>query len=145
MDSALGFPLIEVIATGNELLDGSISDTNTQRLALQLRPLGLKIKRSSVVNDDPIEMSRALASAASRSDIVIVSGGLGPTLDDLTLEVAAKTFGVGLVADRAAKENVLRRMKKFRRKLNPGHKKQFLIPRGSKNSLQASDYFKLRK
>lgn len=131
MDSTALFPLIEVIATGNELLDGTISDTNTQRLALRLRPLGLKIRRSSVVSDDPAEISRALAMAVSRSDIVVVSGGLGPTVDDLTLEIAAKTFGTKMVVSAAARRNVFRRIQRLKRKFNAGHEKQSLIPEGS--------------
>ncbi len=131
MDSTALFPLIEVIATGNELLDGTISDTNTQRLALKLRPLGLKIRRSSVVTDDPAEISRALALAVSRSDVVIVSGGLGPTTDDLTLDVAAKTFGSKMISSVQARRNVLNRVKKLKRKFNAGHEKQSMIPQGA--------------
>ncbi len=131
MDSTALFPLIEVIATGNELLDGTISDTNTQRFALKLRPLGLKIRRSSVVTDDPAEISRALALAVSRSDVVIVSGGLGPTTDDLTLAVAAKTFGSKMISSVQARRNVLNRIKRLKRKFNAGHEKQSMIPQGA--------------
>ncbi len=123
---------IEVIATGNELLDGTIADTNTQRLALKLKPLGLRIDRSSVIADDPQTISRALVEAASRSQIIIVSGGLGPTTDDLTLDVAAQTFGVPLIQSQVALQNVLRRLKKFGRKANAGNLKQSYVPEGSR-------------
>lgn len=127
------FPfLIEVIATGNELLDGTTADTNTQRLALVLRAYGLKIHRTTVIADDPQVISRALAEASVRSNLVVVSGGLGPTTDDITLDVAASTFGVPMVENALAKKNVLDRLKRIRRKANPGNLKQAFIPKGAK-------------
>ncbi|MBN8555855.1 MAG: CinA family nicotinamide mononucleotide deamidase-related protein [Deltaproteobacteria bacterium] len=122
---------IETIATGNELLDGSIIDSNSQRLANAIRPFGFKVTRTTIVPDTEEEISQALSDAAMRADVVIVSGGLGPTSDDLTLLVAAKTFGVMLIKDKKAEEIVLRRLKAFNRKANPGHTKQMFIPEGA--------------
>lgn len=124
---------IEVIATGNELLDGSIADTNTQRLASVIREYGLEISRASVVADDREAIASALSEAVMRSDCVVVSGGLGPTTDDITLEIAAEAFGRKMLEDSNAKKNVLKRMKVLGRKvLRDGHRKQFLIPSGAK-------------
>jgi nicotinamide-nucleotide amidase len=124
---------IEVISTGNELLDGSIADTNTQRLAAVIREYGLEISRATVVGDEREAIHSAIAEAVMRSDCVVVSGGLGPTTDDLTLEIAADAFGREMIEDSHAKRNVLNRMKSLGRKsLNPGHRKQFLIPAGAK-------------
>lgn len=124
-------PRIEVIATGNELLDGTISDTNTQRLALALKPFGLKISRTTVILDQIEDISRSISEAVLRSDIVVVSGGLGPTTDDITLEAAANAFGVRMLKDRQALKNVLNRLKRARRKPNAGNLKQAWIPEGS--------------
>lgn len=123
---------IEFLATGSELLDGSIYDRHTKYLAGQLRPLGFKIARTNIVSDDVNEIHEALVEVTKRSDIVLVSGGLGPTTDDRTLEVAAKCFGSGLVESPRARQNVLRMVKRHkRRKLNDGHRKMFLVPKGS--------------
>lgn len=125
---------IEVLATGNELLDGSILDRHTQSIATKLKPTGLKISRMGIVSDEIEELRLGLLESFSRSDVVIVSGGLGPTTDDRTLEVAAKCFGSEMIEDRGAKENVKNLLKRFGRleKLNDGHRKMFLIPKGSK-------------
>lgn len=131
MAAVLGHLSIEVIATGNELLDGTTSDTNTQRLALFLKEFGLKIHRTTVILDDPNAISRALVEAITRSDVVLVSGGLGPTTDDITLDVAARTFGVPMIKSSEALKNVNARLKRFNRKSNPGNLKQAFIPKGS--------------
>lgn len=123
---------IEVLATGNELLDGSISDKHSQSIGAYLRSLGLRLARTTIVGDDAPLIRQQLVEIGARSDVVIVTGGLGPTVDDLTLEVAAKAFGSTLVKDSQATKNVLALVKRHRRKLNPGHKKMMLIPRGSK-------------
>lgn len=123
---------IEVIATGNELLDGTTSDTNTAELARALRKFGLKIESITVVRDSERSISEVLARACTRSRIVVISGGLGPTSDDITLGVAAKTFGVSLVKNKLALQNVLRRLRHLKRaKLNAGRLKQSFIPEGS--------------
>jgi len=124
-------PLIEVIATGNELLDGTTADTNTQRLALMLKKFGFKIHRTTVVTDSPAEISRSISEAVMRSDIILVSGGLGPTTDDITLEVAASALGTPLVENKLARKNILSRLKKIGRKSNPGNMKQAWVPKGS--------------
>ncbi len=123
---------IEVISTGNELLDGTISDTNTQRLALALKPLGLKVRRSNVIGDDPATIQAQLVQSAVRSDILFISGGLGPTSDDLTLEVAAKTFGRKLIYSKEAWANVVERLRRFHREPNDSQRKQAMIPEGAK-------------
>ena len=104
---------IEVLATGNELLDGSILDRHTQSIATKLKPTGLKISRMGIVSDEIEELRLGLLESFSRSDVVIVSGGLGPTTDDRTLEVAAKCFGSEMIEDRGAKENVKNLLKRF--------------------------------
>lgn len=124
---------IEVVATGNELLDGSICDRHTQSLAQALAEFGIQIERTQIVRDQDAAIAKALLDAGIQSKVVIVTGGLGPTEDDRTLEVAAKAFGSRLVEDAKAKKNVLTRLKRFNRKvINDGHRKMMLIPKGSK-------------
>ncbi|MDB5037923.1 MAG: CinA-like protein [Bacteriovoracaceae bacterium] len=125
-------PKIEMVSTGNELLDGTISDTNTQTLALALKPLGLKISRTSVVPDERSSIAQAVVEAAARSDLVFISGGLGPTTDDMTLEVAAHALGKKMIFSSEAKRNVVVRLKRFKRRMmNPSQLKQFYIPEGA--------------
>jgi len=124
---------IEIVLTGNELLDGTTLDRHTQYLAERLRKLGFQIEQTCVVPDNEDKIRWAITEAALRSSAVIVTGGLGPTSDDLTLEVAAKAFGSNLVLSKRAQQNVMKRLKKLgRSKANESHRKMFFIPKGSK-------------
>ncbi|HRE90127.1 MAG TPA: CinA family nicotinamide mononucleotide deamidase-related protein [Myxococcota bacterium] len=87
---------IEILTIGNELLNGDLADTNTQRLARFARARGLFIQAAQTVPDTLEAIVDALALAARRADLILVSGGLGPTSDDLTLEAAARFAGVEL-------------------------------------------------
>ncbi len=125
----MGALKIEVLCTGHELLDGSIADTNTQRLAVKLRSLGLRIQRTTIVPDETSQIAEAATQAASRSQYVIVSGGLGPTSDDITLEAIAHAFGREMVFHKEAKANVLARLRFLKRKImNKSQQKQFYAP-----------------
>jgi nicotinamide-nucleotide amidase len=127
-----GSPRFEVIATGNELLDASILDRHTHSIGQALRERGWRLQRAQTLPDSFTDLSQAFLEAALRSEVVFVTGGLGPTSDDLSLEVAAKTFDRPMREFKQAKENVLNRMKFLGRKqLNPGHKKQMLAPSGA--------------
>ena len=83
----------EIITIGDELLRGEIVDSNKARIAERLLLLDLECRFQVSVLDDPADMRDAFRRAADRSDFVLVSGGLGPTRDDLTTEVMAETFG----------------------------------------------------
>jgi nicotinamide-nucleotide amidase len=89
----------EFLATGSELLGPHKSDRNSLFLAGRLLPLGIRLARKSVVPDDMAGIARALREAARRADILVVSGGLGPTADDLTAEAAGRAFRRPLVFD----------------------------------------------
>lgn len=124
---------VEVVATGDELLDGSISDTHTRRLAEVLAPFGAQIRACHVTRDQDEAIAKALVEAGLRSRVVIVTGGLGPTEDDRSLEVAARSFGSQLVHDARAERNVRARLKRQgRTQLNPGHHKMMRIPQGAR-------------
>ncbi len=87
-------PIVEFLVTGDEVMRGLIADTNTQITATKLYPLGLMLRRTSVVGDRGEDIRRSLLEIGSRADYCIVSGGLGPTSDDLTAECAAQAAGV---------------------------------------------------
>jgi nicotinamide-nucleotide amidase len=90
-------PIIEFIVTGDEVMRGLIADTNTAMTASRLYPLGLSLRRTTVVGDRGEDIRRALLETSVRADFCIVSGGLGPTSDDLTAACAAQAKGVRMV------------------------------------------------
>ena len=83
----------EIISVGTELLLGDILNTDAQFLATELARLGLCVMHQSTVGDNPDRLLKQISDAAERSDIIILSGGLGPTPDDITKEVACEFFG----------------------------------------------------
>lgn len=91
--------IAEIVCVGTELLLGQIVDTNATYLSQVLASLGIDVYHKSTVGDNRERLVDAIRLAASRSDIVITSGGLGPTMDDLTKEAAAEAFDVELVED----------------------------------------------
>ena len=89
----------EIIAIGTELTSGQKLDTNSQWLSLELAALGIPVHWHSTLADDLDDNVRSLRIAADRADLVLITGGLGPTLDDLTRDALAKLAGVDLVLD----------------------------------------------
>lgn len=124
--------IAEVISIGTELLLGDIVNTNAQYIARRLKDLGIFVYYQTVVGDNEKRLMDAFEIAFKRSDIVITTGGLGPTQDDLSKEVAAKYFNKNLILD----EETLRSVEEYfsRRKLplTEGIKKQALIIEGAK-------------
>lgn len=98
--------IVELISVGTELLLGNIVNTNAHFLSERCAQLGLSLYYETTVGDNPERLSSALYTALSRSDIVILTGGLGPTADDVTKEVTAKTLGLTLVEDQDIKEHI---------------------------------------
>ena len=93
-----GSPMrIEIICTGDEVLTGKITNTNFSYMAQKLEDVGLSVHWGTTVGDDRDSLLAAFQLAATRADAVIVNGGLGPTVDDLSQEVAAQAAGVELV------------------------------------------------
>jgi nicotinamide-nucleotide amidase len=129
---------IETICTGDELLTGLTSDTNSRYFQAQLlERTGLTVRRSVVVGDDRDDIIEALDAAAARCDVVLVSGGLGPTTDDLTAECAAKAAGVELVHSDAAMAHLEARFKARNLKLSDNNRRQALVPAGAEVVLNA--------
>src|ERR671939_1505910 len=88
---------IEIICTGDEVLTGKIVNTNFSYMSQKLEDVGLAVQWEPTVGDNREELLRAFQLAGQRADAVIVNGGLGPTVDDLSQEVAAQACGVPLV------------------------------------------------
>ena len=87
----------EIIAIGSELLLGQIQDTNTSYLAGRLQEIGIEVAFQTMVGDDRKRMASVIRRALSRSKVIITTGGIGPTEDDLTREIVAKVTGKELV------------------------------------------------
>src|SRR5918997_2508765 len=96
----------EIVAIGSELLLGQIVDTNSAWMAQRLTALGVNLYFTSVVGDNPGRMREVIGRALERADIVITSGGLGPTQDDLTGEIVAEVTGRKLILDSGLLEKV---------------------------------------
>jgi nicotinamide-nucleotide amidase len=119
---------LEIICTGDEVLTGKIVNTNFSYMGQKLEDVGLSVRWETTVGDDRESLLRAFRLAAERSDAVIVNGGLGPTVDDLSQEVAAQAAGVDLVLN----EEWLARMEEFFRRrsrvMPPNNRKQAMLP-----------------
>src|SRR5512136_1826351 len=119
---------IEIICTGDEVLTGKIVNTNFSYMSQKLEDVGLSVHWGTTVGDDRASLLAAFRYAAQRADAVIVNGGLGPTVDDLSQEVAAQAAGVDLVLNEAW----LGRMEDFFRRrsraMPPNNKKQAMLP-----------------
>ena len=106
----------ELIAVGTELLLGNIANTDAQMLSKGLSALGINLYYHTVVGDNPQRLKAAVEVAKSRADIIITTGGLGPTCDDLTKNVLAECFGKKLVYDEESAE----RIRDYFQRLHPG-------------------------
>jgi nicotinamide-nucleotide amidase len=119
---------IEVICTGDEVLTGKIVNTNFSYITQKLEDVGLSVDWETTVGDDRDNLLRAFQLAGERADAVIVNGGLGPTVDDLSQEIAAKAAGVDLELN----EEWLKRMEDFfqrrSRVMPPNNRKQAMLP-----------------
>ena len=91
--------LTEIITIGDELLIGQVVDTNSAWMAQRLNEIGIKVKQISSVSDDESHILNALLEASLRADIILITGGLGPTKDDITKKTLCKYFNTGLKFD----------------------------------------------
>ena len=124
---------VELISVGTEILLGNIVNTNAAYLAEKIAILGLSCYHQSAVGDNEERLEDAIRLALSRSDIVILSGGLGPTKDDLTKEVTAKVFGRELYEDAHTKERIQSYFDQpgLKKEITPNNWKQALVPEGA--------------
>jgi nicotinamide-nucleotide amidase len=123
--------LIEIICTGDEVLTGKIVNTNFSYISQKLEDVGLSVRWGTTVGDDRETLLAAFLHAGERADAVIVNGGLGPTVDDLSQEIAARAAGVDLVLS----EEWLTTMEAFfqrrSRVMSPNNRKQAMLPQNA--------------
>tara|TARA_B100001758_G_scaffold114754_1_gene98256 strand:- start:417 stop:1655 length:1239 start_codon:yes stop_codon:yes gene_type:complete len=122
----------EIVAVGTEILLGQIVDTNSAWIAERLADAGIDCHFQTVVGDNPERMLEVLAAGVKRSEALIVTGGLGPTQDDLTREVVAELMGVELVRDTEIVERIKRRFSSRGKLMPENNLKQADIPIGAK-------------
>ena len=118
----------EILCVGTELLLGDIINTNAAYLSRRLAELGISVFHQSVVGDNPKRLAEELLAAFDRADLVIMTGGLGPTCDDLTKETVASIFGAPLVLDEEALDAIKSYFKKTGRVMTENNEKQALVP-----------------
>lgn len=122
----------EIIAVGSELLLGQIANTNAQFLSAKLAELGVNVYYHTVVGDNQERLLQAIQTAEKRANIIIFTGGLGPTKDDLTKETLAKALGTELVTDDDAMQYIEDYYERTKRTMSENNKKQALVLQGSK-------------
>ena len=125
--------ITELISVGTEILLGNIVNTNSAYLSEKCAQLGLSVYYQTVVGDNEARMRETIQTALDRSDVVILTGGLGPTEDDLTKEVTADVMGMKLVEDLHSKELMEEYLKKYKknnpqRKITANNYKQAMVP-----------------
>ena len=119
----------EILAVGTELLLGDIINTNAQFIAQGLAELGITVHYQTVVGDNPERMKKAMNIAFERADVIITTGGLGPTEDDLTKEIGAEYFGCELILDEKALERIKTAFRKMNREMTENNVKQAMVPK----------------
>jgi nicotinamide-nucleotide amidase len=118
----------EILSTGDEVLTGQITDTNAAFLADQMGSLGFEVARHTTVGDDRVMLAEAFRKLGADADVVLCTGGLGPTVDDLTTEVAAAVLGAELELDEAALAYMEGLWKSRGRPMPENNRKQALLP-----------------
>ncbi len=120
--------LAELLTIGDEILYGQIVDTNSQWMSIELDKVGIKVIRKTTVGDVESEILTAFAEAENRADIILITGGLGPTSDDLTKPLLAKYFNCGLVINEEALREVTEFFKSRGRELTEINRQQAALP-----------------
>ena len=121
----------EILCVGTELLLGDIVNTNAAFLSRELAALGISVYHQSVVGDNPERLRSALEESAARCDLIITSGGLGPTYDDLTKETVAGFFGRKLIRDDKVMEQIKTFFAEMGRTMTKNNEKQADVPEGA--------------
>lgn len=123
-------PNVQLLLTGNELMTGDIVDSNSAMIAQQLKDLGLEISRKITIPDEIELLVQEINALAASADILIINGGLGPTIDDLTAQALAKATNVELVEHPKALEHLAAWCEKRGVQLNGPNLKQAILPDG---------------
>lgn len=124
-------PTAEIITIGTELLLGEITDTNSTYIARNLRDIGVDLYRKTTIGDNARRIAHAISEGLARSDVIITTGGLGPTVDDPTREAVALAMGVDVEFQPELWEQIQRRFERFGRKPTENNRRQAFIPKGA--------------
>src|SRR5574339_1026982 len=124
-------PSAEIITIGTEILLGEIVDTNTRYIARTLRAMGVDLYRTITIGDNVERIAEAIHNSMTRADIVITTGGLGPTVDDPTREAVARAAGLRLEFREDLWEQVVSIISRYGRKPSENQKRQAYIPEGA--------------
>jgi nicotinamide-nucleotide amidase len=121
----------EIVMIGTELLLGELVDTNANRLAKALREIGLDLYYKTTVGDNEARIAEVLNLALDRSDVIITSGGIGPTVDDMTRQAVANATGRKLIYSTDLEAQIAERFRSFGREMAENNKRQAYIPDGA--------------
>ena len=124
-------PEAEIIAVGSELLTPEKTDTNSLALTAELNGMGIEVVRKTIVGDDRERLAETLRDAVGRCAIVVVTGGLGPTEDDVTRDAAASALGRGLIFSEEVCEAIRVRFRSYGRKMTEINKRQAYVLQGA--------------
>ncbi|MEN6435038.1 MAG: molybdopterin-binding protein [Anaerolineaceae bacterium] len=124
-------PSIEIIAIGTELLLGEIQDTNTRYLARAVRDAGIDLYRATLIGDNTQRIAESILDAVKRSEIIITTGGLGPTVDDPTREAVALAAGTELEFHQELWDQILSRFIRYGRTASENNRRQAFLPHGA--------------
>src|SRR5476651_477591 len=122
---------VEILCTGDEILTGKTINSNYSHIARRLGEVGLSVHWGTTVGDDRDSLLNAFKLAGQRADAVIVNGGLGPTVDDLSQEIAAQAAGVGLVLSEEWLAKMEAYFQRRGRVMPPNNRKQAMLPAGA--------------
>ncbi|RXG65595.1 competence/damage-inducible protein A, partial [Candidatus Atribacteria bacterium 1244-E10-H5-B2] len=109
----------EIISIGSEILRGQISDTNSNFIVKKLVELSIDVEHISAVSDNPESLLSTLKQALQRSDLIITTGGLGPTEDDITYQTITRALNLKLIKYPEAEKNLKRILKKINKRISP--------------------------
>lgn len=119
----------EIISVGTELLLGHVTNTDARDISEMLSKIGINVKYHTVVGDNPERLRKCVETAKSRADIIITTGGLGPTCDDLTKQILAGAFGLRLVENKAEREGLYDYIR-YGKKFTDNNFTQAMLPEG---------------
>ncbi len=124
-------PTAEIITIGTEIMLGDILDTNAPYIARKLRDVGIDVRRTWSIGDFTDDIANAIREATQRAEIIITTGGLGPTVDDPTREAVARAFGVPIEHREELWQQVIDRFARFDRYPTENNRKQAYVPQGA--------------
>jgi len=122
----------EIISIGSEILRGQITDTNSNFIVKKLVELSIDVEHITAVSDNPESLLSTLKLALQRADLVITTGGLGPTEDDITYETIAKALNLKLIKYPEAEDHLKKVLNKIKVEISPSNLKQTYLPEGAK-------------